>query len=129
MAMDTFMLRIMYIIYLTVMALPASSLCKECSSSMDDDKIYYDNDSVILPLESYCFVNECTIRIKESNVLLNVINITGDWIIATNTTNMCLQFVSMVVASAIVHQMTQGPMHTSFIQHCTLFNSFHALLV
>ena len=54
---------------------------------MDDDKIYYYNDSVILPLESYCFVNECTIRIKESNVLLNVINNIGDWIIATNTTN------------------------------------------
>ena len=69
------------------MVLPASSLCIECSSSMDDDKIYYYNDSVILPLESYCFVNECTIRIKESNVLLNVINNIGDWIIATNTTN------------------------------------------
>ena len=79
------MLRIVYII---VMVLPASSLYKECSSSMDDDKIYYYNDSVMLPLESYCFVNEHTIRIKESNVLLNVINNTGDWIIATNTTNM-----------------------------------------
>ena len=81
------MLRIVYIIYLIVMVLPASSLCIECSSSMDDDKIYYYNDSVILPVESYCFVNECIIRLKESNVLLNVINNTGDWIIATNTTN------------------------------------------
>ena len=89
--MDTFVLRTVYII---VMALPASSLCKECSSSMDDDKIYYDNDSVILPLESYCFVNECTIRIKESNVLLNVINNTGDWIIATNTANMFTAFIN-----------------------------------
>ena len=53
---------------------------------MDDDKIYYYNNSVAL--ESYCFVNECTIRIKESNVLLNVINNTGDWVIATNITNM-----------------------------------------
>ena len=82
------MLRNMHIVYLTVMVLPASSLCIECSSSMDDDKIYYYNDSVMLPLEFYCFVNEHTIRIKESNVLLNVINNTGDWIIATNTTNM-----------------------------------------
>ena len=76
------------------MALPASSLCKEYSSSMDDDKIYYDNDSVILPLESYCFVNEHTIRIEESNVLLNVINNTGDWIIATNTANMFTAFIN-----------------------------------
>ena len=92
--MATFMLRIVYIIYLIVMVLPASSLCIECSSSMDDDKIYYYNDSVILPVESYCFVNECTIRIKESNVLLNVINNTGDWIIATNTTNMLTIFIN-----------------------------------
>ena len=81
------MLRTVYIFYLTMMVL-SGSLCKECSSSMDDDKMYYYNDSVMLPLESYCFVNEHTIRIKESNVLLNVINNTGDWIIATNTTNM-----------------------------------------
>ena len=86
--MVTFRLRI---VYLTVMLLPASSLCKEYSS-MDDDKIYYYNDSVILPVQSYCFVNECTIRIKESNVLLNVINNTRDWIIATNTTNMLMIF-------------------------------------
>ena len=64
--MATFMLRIVYIIYLIVMVLPASSLCIECSSSMDDDKIYYYNDSVILPVQSYCFVNEYAIRIKES---------------------------------------------------------------
>ena len=59
-----------------------------------DDKIYYYNDSVILPVESYCFVNECTIRIKESNVLLNVINNTGDWIIATNTINMFIAVIN-----------------------------------
>ena len=61
---------------------------------MDDDKISYYNDSVMLPLESYCFVNEHTIRIKESTVLLNVINNTGDWIIATNTTNMFTAFIN-----------------------------------
>ena len=77
-----------------MMVLPASSLCIECSSSMDDDKIYYYNDSVILPVETYCFVNECTIRIKESNVLMNVINNTGDWIIATNITNMLTIFIN-----------------------------------
>ena len=88
--MDAFVL---ISVYLIVMVLPGS-LCKECkaSSSMDDDEIYYYNNSV--PLESYCFVNECTIRIKESNVLLNVINNTGDWVIATNTTNLLTIFIN-----------------------------------
>ena len=76
------------------MAIPASSSCIECSSSMDNDKIYYYNDSVVLPPESYCFVNECTIRIKESNVSLNIINITGEWITATNTSNTFTAFIN-----------------------------------
>jgi len=38
--------------------------------------------------DDYCFVDECTIRINDSNVLLNIINSTGDWITATNTTNL-----------------------------------------
>ena len=61
---------------------------------MDDDKIYYENYSAMLPLESCCFVNEYTIRMKESNVLLNVINNIGDWIIATNGTNMFTTFIN-----------------------------------
>ena len=70
------------------------SLCEECGSSMDDDKLYDYNDSMTIPLGSYCFVNECTIRIEESNVLLNVINNTGDWIIATDTTNLFMILVN-----------------------------------
>ena len=101
MTMATFMPRIVYIIYLIVMVLPASSLCIECSSLMDDDKMYYYNDSVILPVQSYCFVNECTIRIKESNVLLNVINNTGDWIMATNTNNMLTIFITIFINDSI----------------------------
>ena len=46
------------------------------------------NGSISLNESGYCFVNECTIRIKESNVLLNIINKTADWIAATNTTNL-----------------------------------------
>ena len=76
------------------MAIPASSSCIECSSSMDNDKIYYYNDSVVLPPESYCLVNECTIRINESNVSLNIINNTGEWITATNTSNMFTAFIN-----------------------------------
>ena len=43
---------------------------------------------LLLNESSCCFVNECTIRIKESNVLLNIINKTADWIAATNSTNL-----------------------------------------
>ena len=46
------------------------------------------NGSISLNESGYCFVNECTIRIKESNVLLNIINKTADWMAATNTTNL-----------------------------------------
>ena len=91
--MDAFILRIAYIICIIVMVSPGS-LCEECGTSMDDDKLSYYNDSVIIPLESYCFVNECTIRIEESIVLLNVINNTGDWVIATNATSLFMIFVN-----------------------------------
>ena len=91
--MDAFILRIAYIICIIVMVSPGS-LCEECGSSMDDDQLYDYNDSVMVPLESYCFVNECTIRIEESNVLLNVINNTGDWVIATNATSLFMIFVN-----------------------------------
>ena len=91
--MDAFVLISVYLVIVMVLS---GSLCKECkaSSSMDDDEIYYYNNSVPLESYNYCFVNECTIRIKESNVLLNVINNTGDWVIATNTTNTLTIFIN-----------------------------------
>ena len=74
---------LVYLIYIIMALIPGSS-CKECGSSMDDDKMY---DELVMIIEPYCFVNECTIRIKESHVLLSIINNTGDRIIATNVTN------------------------------------------
>ena len=55
---------------------------------MDDNIAYYDGPVIELQRKSYCFVNECTIRIKESDVLLNVINGTEGWLIVTNTTSL-----------------------------------------
>ena len=46
------------------------------------------NESISLNESEYCFVNECTIRIKKSNVLLNIIDKTADWIAATSSTNL-----------------------------------------
>ena len=88
--MDAF---IAYIICVIVMV-ACDSLCEECGSLMDDDKLNYYNNSVMIPLESYCFVNESTIRIEESTVLLNVINSTGEWVIATDTVNLFMIFVN-----------------------------------
>ena len=92
---DIFILRlIVYIIFLVVTGVP-DSLCMECGSLIDDNiNEVNDNDSVTIPLESYCIVNECAIRIKESNVLLNVIYNTGGWIIATNTTSLFIAAVN-----------------------------------
>ena len=67
----------------------------KCFASVNGDCIrdmaaWSNNDledsSILLNENGYCYVNECTIRIKESNVLLNIINETADWIAATNTT-------------------------------------------
>ena len=62
----------------------------ECGSEIADlSNNTFDEWTTLLLNESCCcFINECTIRIKESNVLLNVINKTADWMIATNTTNL-----------------------------------------
>ena len=46
------------------------------------------NQSISINGSGYCFVNESTIKIKESNVILNIINKTADWITATDSTNL-----------------------------------------
>ena len=66
----------------------------ECNSSMDDDRHYYDQPVIIYLQDYYCFVNEFTIRIKESNVLLCVVNNTDDGLMATNTTHLFFSFSS-----------------------------------
>ena len=90
--MDAFIAYVICII--VIVACACGSLCEECGSLMDDDKLNYYNNSAMIPLESYCFVNESTIRIEESTVLLNVINSTGEWVIATDTTNLFIIFVN-----------------------------------
>ena len=62
------------------------------------------NSSISLDESGYCFINECTIRIKESNVLLNIINKTADWLAATNSTNL----------------FTVPVTNNNFINHCSL---------
>ena len=52
--------------------------CPELICCMDGDGI--------VDFSQYCFVNESTIRIKESE--FSVINNTGDWITASNGTNL-----------------------------------------
>ena len=79
-----------FIIGYIVMILTPGSSCKECGSPIGDDKMY---SELVMILEPYCFVNECTIRINESRDL-NIINNTGDWIIATNTTNLFALFAN-----------------------------------
>ena len=59
----------------------------KCSSEV---AVWSNNeDWISLNDTEYCFVNECTIRIKASNVLLNIINKTTNWIVAiSNATNL-----------------------------------------
>ena len=87
-------LKLACIIYIVVIIAPSSSLCNECSdSSMDGNLNTYNNDSdsvsvAVVIAESYCFMNECTIILEKSNVLLNIINNTGDRILAANSTTL-----------------------------------------
>ena len=55
--------------------------------SVSNDELNY-SVTVSLSEGHYCFVNECTIRINDSNLLLIIINSTGDLIMATNTINL-----------------------------------------
>ena len=88
-----FILRLVYTVYVIVTIVPGSS-CNGCNSLTDDDVKYYSNRSVIIPPDSYCFVNECMIKITESDALFIVINNTGGWITATNMTNLFTTFVN-----------------------------------
>ena len=54
----------------------------------------------------YCFVNECTIRLKEFNVSLSIINKTADWITVTNSTNL---FTLVLVASSNSYCSIEDP--------------------
>ena len=102
------------------------SLCEKCESSVDDKMYYY--DSVMIPLESYCFVDECTIRIKESTVLLNIINNNGSWVIATNRTNFFTTFIngSMNNCSSDTGTNSSQP-HTKTVQSIQITLTFVCL--
>ena len=60
----------------------------ECGSEVAWADKLKDPDWISLNETGYCFVNACTIRIKESNLLLNIVNKTGDWLTVTNTTDL-----------------------------------------
>ena len=60
---------------------------EQCSSEIAE-LLQHENWISLNDSESYCFVNDCTIRLKESNVLLSIINKTTDWITATNSTDL-----------------------------------------
>ena len=80
--------RLVYFCYIAVIAAPLGTLCKECGSTVDDIN-YNDSEyvSVATIAESYCLRSDCTIVLEESNILLNIINITGDQILVTNATD------------------------------------------
>ena len=132
---------LVYIIYITMTLIPGSS-CKECGSYKDDDKAAY-SDELVTIMEPYCFVNECMIRIEESDELLNVINNTGDWIIATNMTNLFTIFAndsttdcssdttnrfdtSVYVIQNIIYSVAIIAMFTNVIMHL-MFKELHTV--
>ena len=52
----------------------------------DDDLVFNNSMGMILTSSEYCFLNESTIRINDFDV--NIINNTGDWIMASNNVDL-----------------------------------------
>ena len=98
MTTNAIFLRLMFIIH--IMIVIPGSMCKECDPLMDSNNRNHLRPVVKLQ-ESYCFVNECTVRIKTSNVLLNVVNNTDGWLLATNATNLFTTFINGNMHSCI----------------------------
>ena len=63
---------------------------EQCSSEIASEiaELLQHENWISLNDSEYCFVNDCTIRLKESNVSLSIINKTADWITATNSTDL-----------------------------------------
>ena len=94
-----------------------TSVRGECSS---DTATWSNNDPRERPISilnntSSCLVNECTIRITESNVLLNIINITDDLIVATNNTN--LFTVSVTNNDSITYCLLEDSLDDPDVNH------------
>ena len=73
----------MWGIYLLLPIALAILVDGECDGNLPNK-----NTSWIPLNETYCLLNNCTIRIEESNILLNIVNNTEELIIAANGTNL-----------------------------------------
>ena len=69
--------------YLCCLSFCLSTICfisvqgEQCSTEIAE--LLQHENWISLNDSEYCFVNECTIRSKESNVSLSIINKTTDW--------------------------------------------------
>ena len=84
------LIQYLYLCYLAFCPLCFISVQGErCNSEIATELLQHEN-WISLNDSEYCFVNDCTIRLKESNVSLSIIsNKTTDWIItATNSTDL-----------------------------------------
>jgi len=70
------------ILFVAIFASFVVTLYGECPHM----SIEYNNDTLEILSPQYCFVNECTIKINESNMF--ILNTTGDLITVANMTNM-----------------------------------------
>ena len=96
--MDMRNILLVYTTYITIWTLATGSSCnvscEECAGAGTDSFMDNEDHYPVTLVESYCFVNECIIRLDSSQVLLNIINNTGDRIIATNKTDLFVIFAN-----------------------------------
>ena len=87
--------------YLILTVLLASMVEGNCGSDFQHNK----TSNLISLNKTYCYVNNCTVKLKESNLLLNITNETGEWIVVANTTNLFI-----ISADNTLHNSSCSPL-------------------
>ena len=83
---------------------------REIAASLNESQLNNGNPISLNDIR-YCFVNECTIRLKESKVLLSVIHVnkTTDSITATNVTDQLFTLVLVPSDSYLAYCSLEDP--------------------
>ena len=116
----------MLLYYLILTALLTSFAEGNCGSDFPYNKTF---DHISLN-ETYCYVSNCAVKLKESNLLLNITNDTGEWIIITNTTNLShflLTMPSTIPAAAVYWKINLALVSLSLSQQLPLSQSYPVL--
>ena len=111
------------VILLLAITLGKGECISETATRWNDNLVETWSISILNDTE-YCYEDECTIRIMESNVLLNIINRTSDWIVATNDTNLF-----SVPNNSLNHCSPEDSLDDPNVNHFIIFTMISLLII